>query len=145
MKIEASPEKLLTGGCQCGTVRYEITGPPVGLYVCHCLECRRQSASAFGISVIVGRKDFHLTKGETKSWSRSTDSGRTLHCHFCAACGSRLFHAGALERETISVKGGSLDQTLDLGEAIHIWTRRKLPGVLIPEHAAQFPGEPDDE
>ncbi len=55
-----------------------------------------------------------------------------------------MFHEGAPERETISVKGGSLDQPLDLTQAIHIWTTRKLPGVVIPEHASQFPEEPDD-
>jgi hypothetical protein len=145
MTMQVSPDKPLTGGCQCGSVRYEITGAPVSLYVCHCRECRKQSASAFGISLIVRRKDFRLTQGETTRWSRSTDSGRILHCQFCAACGSRLVHEGAPTREAISVKGGSLDQTLDLGEAIHIWTTRKLPGVLIPEHAAQFPEEPDDD
>ncbi len=44
----------------------------------------------------------------------------------------------------ISIKGGSVDQPLDLSEAVHIWTTRKLPGVLIPEHASRFDEEPDD-
>jgi hypothetical protein len=139
--IEASAQRPLTGGCQCGAVRYEIIGTPVNLYICHCRECRKQSASAFGISLFVRREDFHLTQGKTERWSRATDSGRTLHCAFCPDCGSRLWHEAAGEPETISVKGGSLDQTLDLGEAIHVWTSRKLPGVIIPEHAAQFPEE----
>ena len=139
--IEASAQRPLTGGCQCGAVRYEIIGTPVNLYICHCRECRKQSASAFGISLFVRREDFHLTQGKTERWSRATDSGRTLHCAFCPNCGSRLWHEAAGEPETVSVKGGSLDQTLDLGEAIHVWTSRKLPGVIIPEHAAQFPEE----
>jgi hypothetical protein len=139
--IEATAQRPLTGGCQCGAVRYEIIGTPVNLYICHCRECRKQSASAFGISLFVGREHFRLTQGKTERWSRATDSGRTLHCAFCPDCGSRLWHEAAGEPETISVKGGSLDQTLDLGEAIHVWTSRKLPGVIIPEHAAQFPEE----
>jgi hypothetical protein len=139
--LDASPDKPLTGGCQCGAVRYAITSPPVNLYVCHCRECRKQSASAFGISLFVRREGFQLTRGTTKRWSRATDSGRTLHCAFCPDCGSRLWHEAAGESETISVKGGSLDQALDLGEAIHVWTSRKLPGVMIPEHAAQFAEE----
>jgi len=142
--IEASKERPVSGGCQCGGVRYEISGRPVALYACHCSECRKQSASAFGISLIVRRTDFRLTKGATRRWSRGTNSGRILHCAFCPDCGSRLFHEGGPERETISVKGGSVDQPLDLSEAVHIWTTRKLPGVLIPEHAEQFPHEPDD-
>ncbi len=138
--LKASPNQPLAGGCQCGAVRYAISGTPVNLYICHCRECRKQSASAFGISLFVRREDFRLTKGETKRWSRATDSGRTLHCAFCPDCGSRLWHESA-EDEIVSVKGGSLDQSLDLGEAIHVWTSRKLPGVIIPEHAAQFAQE----
>ena len=42
---------MLTGGCQCGAVRYECDAAPRTLYVCHCLECRHQSGSAFGMSL----------------------------------------------------------------------------------------------
>ena len=133
----------LAGGCQCGAVRYEIRGGPVSLYVCHCRECQKQSASAFGISVIVKRADFRLTRGEGKVWTRATDSGGTLTCAFCPACGSRVWHEGIGATDTISVKGGSLDDPPDLRSACHIWTTRKLPGVVIPEGARQFPGEPN--
>jgi hypothetical protein len=67
----------IVGGCQCGTVRYEITDDPVALYVCHCRECQKQSSSAFGISVIVKRSEFRVARGEVKVWSRATDSGGT--------------------------------------------------------------------
>jgi hypothetical protein len=132
----------LTGGCQCGAVRYEIAGAPLTTYVCHCRECCKQSASAFGISVIVRAGDFHLTQGTTKSWTRGTDSGRRLRCVFCPACGSRLWHEGEPKGPTISVKGGSLDEGADLTAAQHIWVSRKLPGVVIPEGRPQAPQEP---
>ena len=134
---------LLTGGCQCGAVRYEIAGRPGAVYVCHCRECRRQSASAFGISVEVRRAALRVTRGAPKSWSRPTDSGRTLHCLFCPDCGARLWHQAAGELETITVKGGSLDEPPGLGAAIHIWTSRKLPGVVIPDGAPQYAEEPE--
>jgi hypothetical protein len=133
----------LAGGCQCGAVRYEISGGPVSLYVCHCRECQKQTASAFGISVIVERSAFRVTQGEVKVWSRATDSGGTLACVFCPVCGSRVWHEVIGATDTISVKGGSLDDPPDLRSACHIWTARALPGVAIPETARQFPGEPD--
>jgi hypothetical protein len=132
----------LTGGCQCGAVRYEIAGAPLGIYVCHCRECRKQSASAFGISVIVRTGDFRLKQGTVKSWTRDTDSGRRLRCVFCAECGSRLWHEGEPKGPTVSVKGGSIDEAVDLGKARHIWVSRKLPGVVIPADRPQFPEEP---
>lgn len=141
--VSALESARLAGGCQCGSVRYEVTGEPVTLYVCHCRECQKQSASAFGISVIVRRSDFRVTQGEVKVWPRATDRGGRLACAFCPVCGSRLWHEPVEATGTISIKGGSLDEPPDLRPASHIWTSRKLPGVIVPETATQFAGEPD--
>ena len=132
-----------TGGCQCGAVRYAIAGDPLEIYVCHCRECQKQSASAFGITVLVRRSDVQITRGELSWWSRKTDTGRTLKCGFCPTCGSRVLHERPAMPDTISIKGGSFDDPVDLGPAIHIWTSRKLPGVVIPDGARQYPKEPD--
>ncbi|WP_027133052.1 GFA family protein [Geminicoccus roseus] len=132
---------LRTGGCQCGQIRYALTAPVVDLYVCHCRQCRRQSASAFGISVILPADGVRLLQGIPASWSRPTSTGDTLECAFCPTCGSRLWHRSARDG-TFSVKGGSLDEPVDLTTASHIWTAEKLPGVILPERAACFDGEP---
>lgn len=134
---------MRTGGCQCGALRYEVAADPHEIYVCHCRECQKQSASAFGVSVFVSRNAFRLSRGAAKVWSRPTDSGRRLICAFCPTCGTRLWHQLESAPETISIKGGSLDEPIDLSAAVHIWTSRKLPGVAIPEGARQFPGEPE--
>jgi len=133
---------LRAGGCQCGAVRYEVSGDALELYICHCRECQKQAASAFGISLIVPRAGLRVTRGAPKVWSRLTDSGHRLDCAFCPDCGSRLWHERRASA-TLSVKGGSLDQPLDLRPAVHIWTSRMLPGIVLPERTTQFPGEPD--
>ena len=134
---------MRTGGCQCGEVRYESQGEALSLYVCHCRECRRQSSSAFGISFIVPRKGLRVTRGAPKFWTRPADSGGQVDCAFCPTCGSRLWHASGSESETVSIKGGSLDEPPDLTAAVHNSTSRLLPGVVIPEVARQFPEEPE--
>ncbi|MEM7269703.1 MAG: GFA family protein [Pseudomonadota bacterium] len=127
-----------SGGCQCGAIRYEALGPPGDVYVCHCEECRRQSSSAFGISVIYDEAAVRILKGETRTWRRPAAEG-DMTCHFCGDCGARLFHfAGG----TVSVKGGSLDEPPDLAGCKHIWVKRKLPGVVIPPGAETFEGDP---
>ena len=131
----------VAGGCQCGAVRYEISAAPIQIYLCHCRECRRQSASAFGISAIFPRPALTLTQGETKTWTRPTDSGRVLDCVFCNICGSRVWHATSGE-DVVSIKGGSLDGPVDLTGAMHIWTSRKMAGVMIPDDAIQYAEEP---
>jgi hypothetical protein len=133
----------LKGGCQCGQVRYELTNVPHEIYVCHCRECQKQSASAFGISVVARSADVRLLTGRLDRWTRPTDSGRSLTCFFCPDCGSRVWHGDKEREDEVSLKGGSLDEPVDLTDAIHIWTSRKLRGVIIPEGNRQYPGEPD--
>lgn len=133
----------LAGGCQCGAVRYEVTGTLDEIYVCHCSECRRQSASAYGISVTVRSADVRLVQGTVKRWSRLADSGNIVDCFFCLDCGSRIWHGDKEKHETISIKGGSLDEPVDITSAVHIWTASKLRGVAIPEHARTFQQEPE--
>ena len=133
------------GGCQCGGVRYAAPAKPLVIYVCHCSECRKQSSSAFGISFTVARTALRLLQGTPRYWSRPTASGYTLECAFCADCGSRLWHRSSGHADTINIKGGSLDEPLDLSAAVHIWTSSRLPGVVVPPGAAVFSHEPDHE
>jgi hypothetical protein len=134
-------ELPITGGCQCGAARYTISAAPLALLACHCRECQKQSASAFGMSLIVHRASVTLTQGETRTWSRKADSGTTVACVFCVTCGTRVWHARE-GFDIVSIKGGSLDEPLDFSRAIHCWTSSKLPGTVIPPGAKQFPREP---
>jgi hypothetical protein len=133
---------MRTGGCQCGKVRYECAGEPIALYACHCTECRKQSASAFGMSLEVPSAGFRVTTGVPKAWTRPADSGNRVVCHFCSDCGSRLWHESEVPDDTLTIKAGSLDEPVNFRRAIHIWTSRKLPGFLIPADARQYEKEP---
>jgi len=95
------------------------------------------------MSLEVPRAGFALIKGSPRMWSRPADSGNHVRCWFCPNCGSRLWHERSADSDHITIKAGSLDKPADASRAIHIWTASKLPGVVIPEGATQFPGEPD--
>ncbi len=92
---------------------------------------------------MVPRKGLRLTRGAPNFWTRPSDSGGRVECAFCPNCGSRLWHGDEGGSETVSVKGGALDEPPDISAAIHIWTSRKLPGVVIPDGARQFLQEPE--
>ena len=141
----ASNARERSGGCQCGAIRFAAPREPLVLYVCHCSECRKQSSSAFGISFTVARDALRLLQGTPRYWSRRTASGHDLECAFCSNCGSRLWHRSSGHPATVNIKGGSLDEPLDLGPAVHLWTSSMLPGVMIPPGARAFAHEPDDE
>jgi hypothetical protein len=83
-----------------------------------------------------------VTKGTPKFWTRLADSGRRMRCAFCPDCGSRLWHEPEAG-DYLTIKAGSLDEPVDISKAIHIWTKSKLSGTVIPPGAQCFPEEPE--
>ena len=130
------------GGCQCGNVRYRVEGEPIVLTVCHCNECKKQSGSAFGMSLTIRKEDFRLLKGELKTFSRTADSGRLVHCAFCPDCGTRIYHEPLYRKGAINIKPGTLDDTAALEPTIQVWTIRKHPWLTLDEDIAPFEQQP---
>jgi hypothetical protein len=76
----------LTGGCQCGAVRFRVEGEPGRASICHCRMCQKAFAGPFGALVTVEVADLTWTRG-----ARSTfQSSDTIQRGFCAACGTPL-------------------------------------------------------
>jgi hypothetical protein len=132
----------LEGGCQCGRVRYRIDGAPLTVIACHCRECQKQSASAFGMTMTVRRDDFRFTAGEPARWQRTTASGGTLGAAFCPDCGVRLFHEPS-NKPTLNIKAGTLDDTSWLKPAGHIWTDSAQPWMRDKLEGLTYPGQPE--
>lgn len=137
------PPLPLTGGCQCGAVRYRLVGPPVVFYICHCTECQKQSSSAFGQSMRVQASDLEVS-GELAEHKRSSPSG-DISGQFCPQCGTRLFHRRAKYARTLNIKAGTLDDTRWLVPAGHIWTKSKQPWVILAKDALSYAAQPDDQ
>ncbi len=94
----------MTGGCQCGAVRYELARAPRRASICHCRMCQRATGSYFAPLANVEMTDFRLTRGELAVYRSSPVAERG----FCASCGSPLtFHY--TELDDISVAIPSLD------------------------------------
>lgn len=136
------PQFPITGGCQCGAVRYELNGPPVVFYICHCTECQKQSSSAFGQSLRINSGDLTVT-GTYETIERKRDSGSIVAGDFCPNCGTRLFHRRPQYSETRNIKAGTLDDTSWLKPAGHIWTASKQPWVIIPDDAINHLQQPE--
>lgn len=143
-----NPTNKMQVSCQCGSVTFSTPTPtPLSVICCHCTQCQKQSASAFGTSAIfpaVGL--FPLSdalKSKLKLWTRPTKEGRSMDCYFCTECGTRLFHrireADGTERETVSIKGGCVEG-LDFRGAKHIYVDSAV--VDLPEEVERYPATP---
>ncbi|MGI9464833.1 MAG: GFA family protein [Aestuariivirgaceae bacterium] len=127
----------MTGGCQCGAVRYELTNPPRRASICHCRMCQRATGSYMAPLANVVMSDFVVTKGELAIYPSSPVAERG----FCRACGSPLTFRYT-ELDDISVTIGSLDEpdiavpTKQFGiesTSAHWHTLASLPGSTIEE------------
>ena len=130
------------GGCQCGRLRYAITGDPVAVIACHCTECQKQSGSAFGMSMIVGQGAFRWLAGEPRTFTTTTDSGATKDCLFCSECGNRILNALSSLPAVLNVKPGTLDETAWLEPSIHVWLDSKQPWAPVPDGVRRFDRNP---
>ncbi|MEP1209659.1 MAG: GFA family protein [Rhizobiaceae bacterium] len=135
------PELPLTGGCQCGQLRYRVTKMPTTLYCCHCTECQGQAASAFGMSLRVAADGVEV-EGRYEAYIRDPSKPVAVEGVFCPDCGTRVIHRGRGADSGSSIKAGTLDQKQWLHPVGHIWTDSaqkwlQLDGLL-------YPGQPDD-
>ena len=134
----------MLGGCQCGEIRYVLSAPPLTLYVCHCRDCQKQSASAFGMSMPVPRSGFQLIQGEPGLWQRTANSGRIVACAFCRSCGTRVYHAPQRNREIVNVKPDTLDDASGLAPVGHVWACRALPWLRPAMSGLIYEEQPQD-
>jgi hypothetical protein len=94
----------LSGGCQCGAVRYRLDAEPTGANVCHCRMCQKASGSPFMAFAGVPNDRLIWTRGEAKIFVSSAFAERG----FCAECGTPLTYR-MVDTSRTSVTLGSLD------------------------------------
>ena len=90
----------LTGGCQCGAVRFRLAG--LGrASICHCRMCQKAFGSFFG--PLVTAKGLEWTRGEPAHFRSSNVVSRG----FCATCGTPLTYE---YEEGTEIAIGALDE-----------------------------------
>lgn len=85
--------------------------------LCHCLDCRKITGSAFSTNLVVAEDGFSVTKGTPKSFPKTADSGKTITSVFCGDCGSTLWRESETYAGTKIIKAGTLDGDASLEEA----------------------------
>ena len=132
------------GGYQCGAVRYQITGEPVVVYVCHCTTCQTQSGSAFGLAARFPKEHFKLTRGALASFEYPGTQGHSFSNSFCQNCGTRIHHVHSRFPNLVSLKPGTLDDAGWLRPELHVFTRSAQPWVMIPDDVPAYETMPED-
>lgn len=114
-------QKSLTGGCQCGAVRYECTAEPAVSLICHCRHCQRASGTGC-VPLIAVPKDALTIAGAARYFETTSDGGRKVRRGFCPTCGSRVFAATDSAPDLITILAGSLDDPSRFQPSMHVYT-----------------------
>lgn len=124
-----------SGGCLCGAVRYEVTGPLRGIVACHCSQCRRTSGH-FVAATSAPAAALRLVRADGLAWYRSSEAAER---GFCAKCGGNLFWR-AIGSADISIMAGMLDTPTGLAMTEHIYVADKSDYYTIDDGLPQQPG-----
>ncbi|MGH3010857.1 MAG: GFA family protein [Acidimicrobiia bacterium] len=125
------------GGCACGEVRYRLTSDPLITHCCHCLNCQRQTGSAFVINLLIEADRVELLAGDPQPVDVPRDDGSTQRIFRCPTCQVAVFSLYGNPAVRF-VRGGTLDQPSSVVPDVHIFTRSKLAWIELPDSAPAF-------
>ncbi len=103
---------ILSGGCACGAIRYEVRKEPEFSIICQCRQCQRISGSGYAAQFAVSTEATTL-QGDVKFHMLTADDGNTVSSGFCPNCGSPIlkktsgypqylfFHAATLDDPSV--------------------------------------------
>lgn len=130
-------DKIYTGKCFCGRVRFHVSGPVENPCFCHCDSCQLASGAPYVAWCSFPRSSFQVTDGELAIHNSSDPVQRG----FCNKCGTTISYSHAERPEHIDITLVALDE---MGEAdelqpgCHIWVSNKNAAVIIGDDLPQY-------
>ncbi len=121
--------------CRCGQLKAAVTGKPVRVSACHCLNCKKRSGSAFAVQAR-WPSDRVRVEGESKTFVKVADSGNRATFHFCPDCGSDVYYDidGKFDDKfngLIAIPLGAFDDPYFAAPSFSVWEERKCGWVEI--------------
>jgi hypothetical protein len=125
------------GGCSCGAVRYRLASEPLFVHCCHCLNCQRQTGSAFVINLLIEADRVELLAGEPQRVDVPRDDGSQQKIYRCSDCQVAVFSDYG-RPEVLFVRAGTLDDPTTVEPDVHIYTRSKVGWIALPDSTPVF-------
>jgi hypothetical protein len=125
------PDLPLTGGCNCGGVRFEIDAPLGVAGYCHCTRCQRRSGTAASAQAWPQPGSFRLVQGEEllAAWA-PPDGWAKL---FCSACGSSLLSRSPDDPDRVSIRLGAFDEDPGVRPEFRQFVAYAAPWEPVPD------------
>lgn len=128
------------GGCHCGAVRYEVSGEPQHVALCHCSDCRKSSGAPMVAWAAFAEDQFKLLGSAPVTFNSSGSAMRS----FCPKCGTGLYYRNAeFLPGIVDIQSATLDDPDALPPCAHIQTAERL-GWMASAHGLpafeRYPG-----
>jgi hypothetical protein len=120
---------MLTGGCLCGAVRFEVTGPARSANYCHCHRCQRRTGAAWSANASYAAEDFHIVQGAELVEGWDPGDGGARKC-FCRTCGGHLFSESG---RGVGVRLGAFDDDPGVRPQWRQWLSSAAPWEPVPD------------
>jgi hypothetical protein len=130
-------DALREGGCACGSVRYRLTSEPLFTHCCHCLNCQRQTGSAFVINLLIEAERVQLLAGDPLPVDVPRDDGSMQRIYRCPQCQVAVFSEYG-RPDVWFVRGGTLDDPTGVTPDVQIYTRSKVSWLTLPDSTPAF-------
>jgi hypothetical protein len=101
------------------------------VHCCHCLNCQRQTGSAFVINALIESDRVELLAGEPVPVDAPRDDGTVQRIFRCPVCQVAVYSEYG-RPEVKFVRAGTLDEPSSVAPDVHIYTRSKQPWVVLP-------------
>lgn len=128
-----------TAQCMCGQLQATCRGVPARISICHCLDCKRRSGSAFSYNATYASAQVSM-RGEYGTYRRTGDEGRWADFNFCPRCGTTVFYEIEARPDMVTVPAGGFadvdfpEPTVEVyGERRPDWCVIRSTGPLAEE------------
>ncbi len=133
--------KPIHGGCLCGRVKYQVTGPFDMFYLCHCSQCRRSTGTAHAANIFTSEDRLEWLAGEDLVKRYIPDQEGVISKAFCTHCGSLVPYT-SLKSGRLIIPAGSLNEPPGIEPNNNIFWRDRADWYddgVAAEHVEQFP------
>ena len=123
--MTAVTKPVLTGGCQCGAIRFAVSAPPKKVSICHCRMCQKAAGAPFASFADIDLADFAWTRGTPAAFRSSSIAMRD----FCSSCGTPLSFR-RVDGPSIEIMTGAFDRPDRLVPTQQYGTEARLGWVV---------------
>lgn len=131
----------ISGGCYCGSLRYEANGDVEASIQCHCRECQYITGGNPNVIMIMPLNGFEFVKGVPKTFKRK-DIEKAVTRLFCENCGTGIGTKNPNRPNSIILKVGTFDDPSIFKPDIAIFTIDKQKFHYIEDGLKSFERRP---